>query len=28
GKEVVTGYQVGAQFSIPAKQIWIIELNK
>jgi glycosidase len=28
GKEVVTGYQVGTQFSIPAKQIWIIELNK
>jgi glycosidase len=28
GKEVVTGYQVGAQFSIPAKQMWIIELSK
>ena len=28
GKEVVTGYQVGTQFSIPAKQMWIIELNK
>ena len=28
GKEVVTGYQIGTNFSIPAKQIWIIELNK
>jgi hypothetical protein len=28
GKEVVTGYQVGTKFSIPAKQMWIIELSK